>query len=205
MCDAGETVSRTLKREFLEEATDSTNPEIAKKNQEVAKKFDNFFKKGTQIYKGYVDDPRNTDNAWMETVVQSFHDSKNVIFKNFDLKAGDDATNVDWLDIHDGIELYATHKEFIQKVAEKYKAHWSVPPPKPVKVKKEKAKKEKKDKTKNKDKQLLLTKEEEEVKEEAKEKAEEEVKELVPLEIALDEEIKEEVNEGAKEENKTEE
>lgn len=186
MCDAGETVSRTLKREFLEEATDSTNPEIAKKNQEVAKKFDNFFKKGTQIYKGYVDDPRNTDNAWMETVVQSFHDSKNVIFKNFDLKAGDDATNVDWLDIHDGIELYATHKEFIQKVAEKYKAHWSVPPPKPIKVKKEKAKKEKRDKTKNKDKQLLLNKKE----------AKEEVKELVPLEIALDEE--------AKEENKTE-
>ena len=27
-----------------------------------------------QIYRGYVDDPRNTDNAWMETVVMHFHD-----------------------------------------------------------------------------------------------------------------------------------
>ena len=27
-----------------------------------------------QIYRGYVDDPRNTDNAWMETVVINFHD-----------------------------------------------------------------------------------------------------------------------------------
>jgi len=26
------------------------------------------------VYKGYVDDPRNTDNAWMETVAVNFHD-----------------------------------------------------------------------------------------------------------------------------------
>lgn len=27
-----------------------------------------------QVFKGYVDDPRNTDNAWMETVAVNFHD-----------------------------------------------------------------------------------------------------------------------------------
>ncbi len=27
-----------------------------------------------QIYAGYCDDPRNTDNAWMETVAVNFHD-----------------------------------------------------------------------------------------------------------------------------------
>ena len=27
-----------------------------------------------QVYEGYVDDPRNTDNAWMETVAVNFHD-----------------------------------------------------------------------------------------------------------------------------------
>ena len=27
-----------------------------------------------QVYRGYVDDPRNTDNAWMETVAFNFHD-----------------------------------------------------------------------------------------------------------------------------------
>lgn len=136
MCDAGETVSKTLKREFLEEATDSMNPQVAKKNQEVARKFDNFFKKGKEVYKGYVDDPRNTDNSWMETVVHSFHDAKNRIFKNFDLKAGDDATNVKWMDIDSDMELYASHKQFIEAVANKYKAHWSKPMPKPTKSKK---------------------------------------------------------------------
>lgn len=119
MCDAGETVSRTLKREFLEEAADALNSDTTKKNQAVAKKFDNFFKKGSEVYRGYVDDPRNTDNAWMETVAFSFHDSKNTIFKNFELKAGDDAANVTWMDINADINLYATHKEFVEKVAKK--------------------------------------------------------------------------------------
>ncbi len=27
-----------------------------------------------QVYSGYVDDIRNTDNSWMETVAMNFHD-----------------------------------------------------------------------------------------------------------------------------------
>lgn len=33
-----------------------------------------------QIYAGYVDDPRNTDNAWMETVAVNFHDETGTIY-----------------------------------------------------------------------------------------------------------------------------
>lgn len=42
-----------------------------------------------QVFKGYVDDPRNTDNAWMETVAVNFHDEngthslKNAVFYHF--------------------------------------------------------------------------------------------------------------------------
>lgn len=32
-----------------------------------------------QVYKGYVDDPRNTDNAWMETVAVNFHDDLGIL------------------------------------------------------------------------------------------------------------------------------
>ena len=120
MCDAGETVSKTLKREFLEEAADSTNPLVAKRNAAVARQFDRFFERGAPIYRGYVDDPRNTDNAWVETQVRSFHDHSDAVFRNFDLKAGDDATNVAWLDVDDGLQLYATHKDFIHMVAQRY-------------------------------------------------------------------------------------
>ena len=61
MVDAGETISAALKREFGEEALDTINhPERATIAERV-------LSKGECIYRGYVDDPRNTDNSWMET------------------------------------------------------------------------------------------------------------------------------------------
>ena len=38
------------------------------------------------MYKGYVDDPRNTDNAWIETVATNFHDSSGSALTRFQLK-----------------------------------------------------------------------------------------------------------------------
>ena len=43
---------------------------------------------------GYVDDPRNTDCAWMETTAFLFHDPEGDQVAKFDLKAGDDAKDV---------------------------------------------------------------------------------------------------------------
>lgn len=49
-------------------------------------KLSGFFSEGRQlvifllqVYKGYVDDPRNTDNSWMETVAVNFHDDLGII------------------------------------------------------------------------------------------------------------------------------
>lgn len=36
-----------------------------------------------QVYKGYSDDPRNTDNAWIETRAVNFHDEDGHILSNF--------------------------------------------------------------------------------------------------------------------------
>ena len=41
-----------------------------------------------QVYKGYVDDPRNTDNSWMETVAVNFHDDTGEVFNEFKLQVG---------------------------------------------------------------------------------------------------------------------
>ena len=32
-----------------------------------------LFDSGKEVYRGYVDDPRNTDNAWTETTAFHFH------------------------------------------------------------------------------------------------------------------------------------
>ncbi|KAK2493504.1 hypothetical protein MC885_009697 [Smutsia gigantea] len=77
------------------------------------------------IYKGYVDDPRNTDNAWMETEAVNYHDETGEVMDNLTLEAGDDAGKVKWVDISDELKLYASHSQFIKLVAEKRDAHWS--------------------------------------------------------------------------------
>lgn len=59
MVDPGEDVAETVKREFREEASrDGLDDSIVKR----------LFANGYKLYQSYVDDPRNTDNAWMESV-----------------------------------------------------------------------------------------------------------------------------------------
>jgi ADP-ribose pyrophosphatase len=79
----------------------------------------------SSLIPGYVDDPRNTDNAWMETVAVNFHDETGASVGRFPLSAGDDAGAVAWVDIHSNLMLYASHSEFIQQVALEKNAHWS--------------------------------------------------------------------------------
>jgi ADP-ribose pyrophosphatase len=112
--------STTAKREFLEEAMKEDNEKTREDNEVYISK---LFKEGRQIYQGYVDDPRNTDNAWMETTAYHFHlnpdDGKNI---NLPLNGGDDATHATWVNIDDikegtymDIKLYASHNNMINQ------------------------------------------------------------------------------------------
>eukprot|EP00056_Hartaetosiga_gracilis_P004920 m.79570 g.79570 ORF g.79570 m.79570 type:complete len:272 (+) comp11982_c0_seq1:111-926(+) len=115
MVDEGEKVSITLAREFGEEAMSSLDvPEREKKI--IHFRIEDAFKHGTTIYEGYVDDPRNTDNAWMETTAVNFHDETGETFSAFELKAGDDAGDVSWVDFHPDLKLYASHNSFVEAV-----------------------------------------------------------------------------------------
>ena len=69
------------------------------------------------MYEGYVDDPRNTDNAWMETVAYNFHDDTGDACTRIKLQAGDDAGAVSWKEISKELELHASHSDFVKKVA----------------------------------------------------------------------------------------
>ncbi|EFN79849.1 ADP-ribose pyrophosphatase, mitochondrial [Harpegnathos saltator] len=123
MVDPGEAVSATLMREFMEEALNFLQKDDAEKKT-LRDSIAHFFAKGDEIYKGYVDDPRNTDNAWMETVAVNFHDDDSSVVGKLALKAGDDARNVRWIDTNCQINLYANHGEFIRKTVSRRDAHW---------------------------------------------------------------------------------
>lgn len=120
MVDPGEAVSVTLKREFAEEALNSNSSE---ESQRILK---SFFQpeNGVEVYRNYVDDPRNTDNAWMETVAVNFHDNTGDQVGRFTLCAGDDAAHVQWMDIDREIQLYANHRQFIESVVQRLNGHW---------------------------------------------------------------------------------
>ncbi|XP_005093921.1 ADP-ribose pyrophosphatase, mitochondrial isoform X2 [Aplysia californica] len=123
MVDAGEVVSITLKREFGEEALNSLEANDADKKA-IEASINDLFMKGVEVYRGYVDDPRNTDNSWMETVAMNFHDAEGTGVAKFKLHAGDDAVGVQWMELSHDLKLYASHINFLQTTAEKLGAHW---------------------------------------------------------------------------------
>ena len=117
MQDPGEIGMATLVREFKEEAGAVSESEKASFDAMV----DELFKdsNGRVIYRGYVDDPRNTDNAWMETIAMHFHCSDRM-GERLTLKAGDDAADVTWLEVNPEnpayCALYASHKQIADLV-----------------------------------------------------------------------------------------
>ncbi|VDP83465.1 unnamed protein product [Echinostoma caproni] len=86
MVDPGEKCTDTLKREFGEEAMNA-NEASPEELDHIKKLISDFFETGDEVYRGYVDDPRNTDNAWMETVAVNFHDETGQKIAKFALKA----------------------------------------------------------------------------------------------------------------------
>lgn len=122
MVDPGENVTTTIKREFMEEAL---NDYLMGENNllPIQDKIDNFFRKGRLIYKGYVDDPRNTDNAWVESVVVHYHDENGDKIGQLPLSAGDDACNVMWMDLTHNLMLYSAHHTFVQDMGKRMNCH----------------------------------------------------------------------------------
>lgn len=99
MVDFGEDVSATLAREFEEETGVTLDMADA-----------------TLVYLGYVDDPRNTDHAWIESTVKHKHLEPGIASK-VEPVAGDDAAAVQWLPLTESnlATLHASHGEFVRR------------------------------------------------------------------------------------------
>uniref|UniRef100_A0A2K5ELM0 Transient receptor potential cation channel subfamily M member 2 n=1 Tax=Aotus nancymaae TaxID=37293 RepID=A0A2K5ELM0_AOTNA len=111
--EPGETLPRKLKQILRQEHWPS---------------FEKVLKHGSEVYKGYVDDPRNTDNAWIETVAVSVHfqDQNDVELNrlNSNLHARDPGVSIRWQVVDRRVPLYANHKTLLQKVAAELGAHY---------------------------------------------------------------------------------
>jgi 8-oxo-dGTP pyrophosphatase MutT (NUDIX family) len=121
MVEPGKSVGDTVKQEFLEEA--KCGLEMSDNDRRVAEdEIDKLFRNGDIIYKGYCGDPRDTDNAWMESTVYHFHDDYGIT-DTIKLKAGDDAKHVCWVtwDPKHPLIMYANHAKWAEIAYKKEK------------------------------------------------------------------------------------
>ena len=98
MVDAGEKITKTLTRELEEETGIHLDWDNAQK-----------------VYQGYGDDPRNTDNAWIEVDVAHLHLEPSIA-DALKPNAGDDAAAVCWQEITDEFldSMYGAHGMFLR-------------------------------------------------------------------------------------------
>lgn len=113
MVDHGEKISGTLARELCEETLGKAEHGDADAQQE---KLQQMFERATPVYQGYVDDPRNTDNAWMETQAFHLHLTPEEA-QELNLQKGSDAAAVEWKAITTESldQMYASHGSFVKQ------------------------------------------------------------------------------------------
>ncbi|XP_076975263.1 transient receptor potential cation channel subfamily M member 2 isoform X2 [Tamandua tetradactyla] len=111
--EAGEALPRRLKALMQEEFWPS---------------LENLLKQGTEVHRGYVDDPRNTDNAWVETVAISVHfqDQNDVELRRLSshMQAREPEVSVQWQVVDGALPLYASHGAILHKAASLLGAHY---------------------------------------------------------------------------------
>jgi len=116
MVEAGQRITDTRTREFGEEALAmmDANDEAGRKaiEERLARVFGAEPHPEDYLYKGLVDDPRNTDQSWMETVaILTLLEGDNA---RLELKAGDDAAKARWVDYQRGLPMFASHAHFME-------------------------------------------------------------------------------------------
>jgi ADP-ribose pyrophosphatase len=100
--DPGETAGQAAGRELAEEAG------VAGVNLD--------FSKARTVYAGYVDDSRNTDNAWMESTALHHHLNAEQA-QNVTIEAGSDAAAAQWQVVDDTLydNLFASHGQYLRQ------------------------------------------------------------------------------------------
>eukprot|EP00050_Salpingoeca_kvevrii_P012016 m.19842 g.19842 ORF g.19842 m.19842 type:complete len:193 (+) comp3780_c0_seq2:57-635(+) len=102
----------------LEESTTADDEEL-REVEEMLKT------RGETVFSGFMDDPRNTDNAWVETTAVNVHDDRQILAK-FQLldHTSRDILDVTWAVAHKNLDLFVDHQALLQRVVERKNAFW---------------------------------------------------------------------------------
>lgn len=123
----GESFEDAAFRELSEEGLnllkpqDMTQEEFAKHKKNLVADVQKFYSENNRvIYKGYVDDSRNTDISWIETSAHLAHDDEGDVLGNLPLRGGDDAETAQWMLVTPALmdNMHASHGTIMRGVLE---------------------------------------------------------------------------------------
>jgi ADP-ribose pyrophosphatase len=94
-------------------------------NHDDLKMVEKMLQRSEVIFQGYMEDPRNTDNAWVETKISHIHATGSTM-QNIYLMASTDpnVVQVSWAVVHKRMNLYAQHAHALEAVVKKLGAFW---------------------------------------------------------------------------------
>lgn len=124
LVNVGDSVSVTLKKVLDKKILPALKPTFSDGKENLDESLDFMIQNAVEVYKGYVDDPRNTDNAWMETVVLNFHDEPRKTLGDFEFEAREGIRSVKWQEVSSQINLQVNYHLILKKVAELRKAYF---------------------------------------------------------------------------------
>lgn len=110
-------------KEFAKEALSAIELEGSKR-QPVEQIVKELLGSGKKVAEVYTQDPRNTDNAWIETVAYHYHVDSSYGVGKFTLHAGDGADGLQWKMVHSQLNLFASHRALLRVVAKRMNACW---------------------------------------------------------------------------------
>ncbi|XP_078514881.1 transient receptor potential cation channel subfamily M member 2-like isoform X2 [Lissotriton helveticus] len=80
-------------------------------------------KEGKQVYRGYLDDARNTDNAWIETTVVHLHLRSHAQVDNL-IQGGGRGNSLRWMLLNKKMPLFILKKDILKQVADLHGAYF---------------------------------------------------------------------------------
>lgn len=113
---------------------DGVNPALRKafgldkdsvKAHEDLREVEKILQRSTVIFQGYMDDSRNTDNAWVESTVYHCHDNTGVL-QRFVMAESKQAGihDVAWATVHRDLVLHAEHSDLLRMICQRMGAYW---------------------------------------------------------------------------------
>ncbi len=95
---------------FVDPGESSLNAAVREANEEASIAVND----GQLVYRGIVDDPRNSERAWIETSAYLFPTVHDVV-----VTAGDDASDAQWFPLDNLPPLYASHAAIIMRAIDR--------------------------------------------------------------------------------------